>query len=71
MIPTLALCIASLAVSLAGNALLLSRLKQDKRKKTESIELQDFLMDLRTGWAVLSVKRIDPNDIIIRSPRRT
>lgn len=70
MIPLSFVLSAALAASIFGNAGLLFKLTRTKGKKPESMELQEFLMDLRTGWAVLSVKRVDPNDIMIRSPRQ-
>lgn len=46
-------------------------LKEIKEKpKPDSRELTDFLADMASGKAgVFAVARVDPNDILIRSPR--
>ena len=34
-----------------------------------SLELKEFLSDLQAGIAMLAVTRMNPNDILLRSPR--
>ncbi len=38
--------------------------------RPESIELQEFMMDLMAGQALILVKRIAPTDIVIRARRK-
>lgn len=57
-----------LVTSLLGNILLVVRLKR-KRHRSDSVELQEFLTDLRGGMGMLAVRRVDPESLIIRSPR--
>lgn len=45
-------------------------LKSKKVIKKESIELQDFLRDLLNGDSLIHVRRIAPDDIMIRSRSR-
>lgn len=37
--------------------------------RPESIELQEFLMDLATGGSFLHVKRLPPGDMVMRRRR--
>jgi len=39
------------------------------KERPESLELQEFLMDLATGGSFLSVKRLPPGDIVMRRKR--
>jgi hypothetical protein len=41
-----------------------------KPKKAQSIELQEFLADLMGGVGIVAVSRIDPGNILLRSPRQ-
>lgn len=43
---------------------------EKKSKRTQSIELQEFLADLLTGPALLAVARMDPSNILLRSPKQ-
>ena len=46
-------------------------LRQEKKKpRPDSVELTEFLLDLRAGGAMLHCRRLDPSDIVMRSPRR-
>lgn len=40
-----------------------------KLKRSESVELKEFIADLASGGGMLAVKRMDPNDIFMRSPK--
>lgn len=40
-----------------------------KISKKESLELQEFLADLMGGTALVAVTRVDPGNILMRSPR--
>lgn len=46
-------------------------LKRPVRKRKDSVELQEFLGDLIMGMGVVAVTRIDPNAILLRSPRQS
>ena len=59
-----------LMVSVAMNAFQLYLSRSNKRiPRSQSIELQEFLLDLRSGGGILEVRRIDPNDVLLRSPK--
>lgn len=46
--------------------------KNESRKpRPESIELQEFLYDLMSGSAIISVSRIAPHDVLLRARSRT
>lgn len=49
--------------------LFLWRKSKTKKHRPDSVELSEFLFDLRAGGALLHVKRVDPADVVIRSPR--
>lgn len=40
-----------------------------KISKKESLELQEFLADLMGGVGLIAVTRVDPGNILMRSPR--
>lgn len=60
---------ALLAASALGNALLWFKYKTTPQKRGQSVELQEFLADLMSGYAIVAVSRIDPGNILMRSPR--
>lgn len=43
--------------------------KRKHTKRTQSIELKDFLHDLTAGQAIVSITRLDPDYLMMRSPR--
>jgi hypothetical protein len=58
-----------LGISVSLNVyLLLKKPKIADRK--QSIELREFLADLLSGPAILGVARLDPNDVMLRSPKQ-
>lgn len=64
------LLLASLAASLALNFYQLHRSKKPSPNRNQSLELQEFLADMmHGGHGLIGVKRIDPEDVLIRSPR--
>lgn len=40
------------------------------KQRPESLELQEFLIDLLSGDSFIQVKRISPGDVLLRSRRR-
>lgn len=46
------------------------KLKSEPPKKVQSIELQEFLADLMAGPAILAIARVDPNSMLLRSPKQ-
>jgi hypothetical protein len=62
---------ALIVVCLSQFAAILHLYFKVKRKKhrPDSVELSEFLFDLRAGGAMLHVRRIDPSHIVMRSPR--
>lgn len=63
------LIITLLVASLSLNAYLLFRVSR-KRARPQSVELQEFLADLLSGPAIVAVGRIDPANILLRSPKQ-
>lgn len=57
----------ALACSLAANAYLWWRTRTAESEP--SYDARQLLHDLTRGEAVIRIKRIDPDDILIRSPR--
>lgn len=57
----------------SSNCAILILLKREKIKtqknKNPSNELNEFMMDLMQGEALVKITRISPNDIFLRSPR--
>jgi len=58
-----------LALSVSLNVYLILRLRR-KPPKPQSLELQEFLGDLLSGPGIVAVSRIDPSNILLRSPKR-
>lgn len=45
------------------------RKSKTAKARPESVELQEFLMDLATGGSFLHVKRLPPGDMVMRRHR--
>lgn len=66
------LLLVLLCLSLMGNVFFFSMSlleKKQTRTQPQSIELQEFLVDLMSGTAMVAVARVDPNNILLRSPK--
>ena len=59
----------SLSTAIAIGAAYL-KLKAQFKARPESRELQECLMDLMAGQAIVKVSRIDPTDVLIRARSR-
>lgn len=55
--------------SLAGNALLYFQFQRRNKDAPKSYELREFIADLMQGDALVRVTRVDPADVLLRSPR--
>lgn len=51
------------------NAILFYNLKTKSKGAPKSMELKEFLSDLASGDGLIRVTRVDPSDVLIRSPR--
>lgn len=60
----------SFTASIALNIYLFLKTKSQKKTRPQSVELQEFLADLLSGPAIVAVGRIDPNSILMRSPKK-
>jgi hypothetical protein len=58
-----------LAFSLILNVYLFFKLIAFRKKKVESYDARQLLHDLTKGTAVVSVTRLDPENLMVRSPR--
>ena len=63
-------------ISMIVNILVISRLitqrlfkKKDLKKREESYELNEFMLDLLSGDGLIRVSRVAPHDVLIKSPR--
>jgi len=61
--------LAILPLSLALNLLQFHLARKSRQKRPESYELKEFLRDMMAGRGLLEVRRIDPDHLMIRSPR--
>lgn len=60
-----------LVLSLSGNAILLAIHLKTKKKRPLAVDATEIMNDLTiAGQSIVRVVRIDPNDILLRSPRR-
>lgn len=50
-------------------AILFYQFKLKIKQRPETLELQQFMLDLLQGSALVKVSRISPADIMLRSPR--
>lgn len=60
------------AISVFLNFTLLAlyfRAKKQKHKRSDSRELQEFMLDLMQGDGLIRITRVNPSDIFLRSPR--
>jgi hypothetical protein len=60
---------AMLVCSLIVNAICLFKLSQFKTQKTSTYDARQLLHDLTAGSAHVEIRRIDPNQYFMRSPR--
>lgn len=65
----ISLLASALFCSIALNVFLTYRIKK-KQPKSNSIEIREFLTDLLSGPAMLAIARIDPGDVMLRSPKQ-
>jgi len=65
------LLIVFVLVLLASNisTLFLLFRKKKAKEKTPPAEFSEFLIDLMQGGALLKIQRINPEDVMLRSPR--
>ena len=63
------LCILVLLSSNIITIVLFYREKNKQKQRPESVELQEFLIDLLNGNSLIKVSRINSADILVRSPR--
>lgn len=66
----LILVTALFSASIFLNFFLFTKCKALKKERPESVELKEFLADLLAGPAIVSVGRVDPQAILLRSPKR-
>jgi ABC-type bacteriocin/lantibiotic exporter with double-glycine peptidase domain len=62
----------AMAISVLSNIILTFlwiKNKKSKQKLKDSRELNDFILDLMNGEGLVKVSRVDPANIMIRSPR--
>lgn len=61
--------VSLLLISSALNLFFVVQLRK-KPRRADSVELQEFLTDLMGGVGMVAVSRIDPANILLRSPRQ-
>lgn len=62
---------SGLLLSISGNIALAFILLKSKKKRPLAVDAAEILNDLTiAGQALVRVVRIDPNDFLLRSPRR-
>lgn len=62
---------SGLLLSISGNIALAVILLKSKKKRPLAVDATEILNDLTiAGQALVRVVRIDPNDFLLRSPRR-
>lgn len=62
---------SGLLLSISGNIALAVILLKSKKKRPLAVDAAEILNDLTiAGQALVRVVRIDPNDFLLRSPRR-
>jgi hypothetical protein len=66
---TTAVLVAIICVSVILNGLLFIQTLKFKKAPAQTLELRQFASDLFRGEALLRVTRIDPADILLKSPR--
>lgn len=61
----------SFIISFSINLIQLLKTKnQPILNRSNSVELREFLSDLDSGGSMLAVKRMDPEDFLMRSPKK-
>lgn len=61
-----------LAVSVFVNVYLLKRLERLKARRASTPEMQELVADIMHGkLGMVAVARIDPNDLLMKSPRQS
>jgi len=68
MTQIIAVLATAFAFSFLFNCILFVKLKKPQ-KKPESLELREFLADLLSGPAMVAIARINPEDVLMRSPK--
>ena len=68
MIDLMTFLVSILAISNVSTAFFLFK-KTKTQKKAPPPDFQEFLLDLMQGGAVLKVQRVNPEDVMLRSPR--
>ena len=64
------ICISTLYIlSLRKIIITLKNELEKKSARTESYEVKDLLRDLLAGSTLIQVKRVDPAEVFLRSPR--
>lgn len=58
-----------LTASIILNAALIIKFTKQSKSPPKSLELQDFISDLSRGEGLIRMSRVDPADVILRSPR--
>jgi hypothetical protein len=59
-----------IVLSMCGNALLFFKLKQSVKAPAPTLEAKEMLASLATGQAILRITVLDPENLMLRSPRR-
>jgi hypothetical protein len=56
-------------LSLALNLLQFQLARKARLKRPESYELREFIRDMSAGRGLIEVRRVDPANVMLRSPR--
>lgn len=59
-----------LVLSLGGNAFLIHSLHKSKKAPVPTQDAKDVLSSLLQGQAILQIRVLDPENLMMRSPRR-
>lgn len=60
----------SLILSLCGNAHLFLKLRQSIKAPAPTLEAKEVLASLASGQSILRIQVLDPESLMMRSPRR-
>lgn len=66
LILLLVFCVASLA----GNVILFFLLRKSKKAPAPTLEAKAVLAEILQGQAIIQMKVLDPENLMLRSPRR-
>jgi deferrochelatase/peroxidase EfeB len=69
LIYTLLLLTTGLGASLLANVALFLRLKKSQKEPVPTFEAKELLAQLTRGQAVLQIKVLNPEHLLLRSPR--